>query len=138
LPLHPAVSALLDPPRPPAPPARTSFPGDPFAPSRPPPLPAAGAPEKALLGGIVGEYAAAERRAAETRAAEERRREEAHAANERRQQEEREKRLREQALKFLGGLDPYSNEGMWFTEFARRFPTPVAAAMEYLVAVKGL
>lgn len=80
---------------------------------------------------------AAEHRAAAARASEERRREEARAFAERRQQEEREQRLREQAAQFLKGLDPYSNEGMWFTEFARRFPTPLAAAMEYLVAVKG-
>ncbi|MCW6035111.1 hypothetical protein K4A83_02335 [Spirulina subsalsa FACHB-351] len=51
----------------------------------------------------------------------------------RRQQQE--KALKRQAEMWLKQLDPDSDEGLWFEEFAYHYPSKLAAAMDYLKAL---
>ncbi|WP_017303341.1 salt stress protein, Slr1339 family [Spirulina subsalsa] len=51
----------------------------------------------------------------------------------RRQQQE--KVLKRQAEMWLKQLDPHSDEGLWFEEFAYHYPSKLAAAMDYLNAL---
>ena len=72
---------------------------------------------------------------ARLRAAQEQRRQQEEAA---RRQAEVERALRGQAEQFLKQLDPYSVEGLWFNEFARKHPDRLTAALTYLREVKKL
>ncbi|NJN75236.1 MAG: hypothetical protein HC796_01990 [Synechococcaceae cyanobacterium RL_1_2] len=47
----------------------------------------------------------------------------------------RHKQLQRQAEQWLKNLDPYSDEGLWFTEFAYAYDTQLEAAIEYLDAL---
>ncbi|MBD2492853.1 salt stress protein, Slr1339 family [Nostoc sp. FACHB-280] len=40
--------------------------------------------------------------------------------------------LQKQAKEWLDKLDPFSPEGLWFEEFAKGYPSKLAAAVEYL------
>lgn len=46
--------------------------------------------------------------------------------------EQKQKALEQRAQTWLDELDPYSDEGLWFTEFAEYYPSPLDAAIEYL------
>lgn len=60
---------------------------------------------------------------------------EAIAAAEKRKQEQT-KYWHDKAHRWLKELDPLSNEGMWFTEFAEKYESPFAAALDYLMALE--
>jgi hypothetical protein len=47
-----------------------------------------------------------------------------------------EKHWRTKAAAWLQQLDPLSNEGLWFMEFAESYESPLSAAMEYLQALE--
>lgn len=57
------------------------------------------------------------------------------------QEEARKKQYRDALLSsakaFLVQLDPNSSEGQWFSDFAQGYGSPLEAALEYLVEVKG-
>lgn len=55
-------------------------------------------------------------------------------AEQRRQQQQ--KHAIAQAKKWLNQLQPYSEEGMWFEQFAESYPTRLDAAIDYLKALK--
>lgn len=58
----------------------------------------------------------------------------------RRQEAERrrkEKQIVQKAEEFLKNLDPYSDEGFWFEQFAQSYPSRLQAAIEYLQALEG-
>ena len=57
------------------------------------------------------------------------------AAEEKKKQQEQ-KRVREKAENWLKNLEPMSNEGLWFYEFAESYESPLAAAMDYLMALE--
>ena len=40
--------------------------------------------------------------------------------------------LKKEAEDWLGKLDPFSPEGLWFERFAEKYPSKIEAAMEYL------
>ncbi|MEM8641880.1 MAG: hypothetical protein AAGG51_24145 [Cyanobacteria bacterium P01_G01_bin.54] len=44
-------------------------------------------------------------------------------------------RLEQKAQQWLDALDPYSNEGLWFAEFAAHYPSELDAAVDYLTAL---
>lgn len=50
------------------------------------------------------------------------------------QQEQQQKKanLEKTARQWLKNLDPLSSEGLWFTDFARNFSSPLEAAIAYL------
>jgi hypothetical protein len=50
------------------------------------------------------------------------------------QQEQQQKKatLERTARQWLKNLDPLSGEGLWFTDFARNFSSPLEAAIAYL------
>jgi hypothetical protein len=50
------------------------------------------------------------------------------------QQEQQQKKanLEKTARQWLKNLDPLSGEGLWFTDFARNFSSPLEAAIAYL------
>ena len=48
------------------------------------------------------------------------------------QQQALQQRLTARAQAWLAKLDPLSTEGLWFTEFAKNYPSPLLAAMELL------
>ncbi len=56
-------------------------------------------------------------------------------AEQRRQQQQ--KQAIAQAKKWLNQLQPYSEEGMWFDQFAESYPSRLDAAIDYLKALKG-
>ena len=41
--------------------------------------------------------------------------------------------LRKQAEDWLGKLDPFSPEGLWFERFAEKYPSKLEAAVDYLL-----
>lgn len=45
---------------------------------------------------------------------------------------QKQKVLEQRAQAWLDELDPYSDEGLWFTEFAASYPSALVAAIEYL------
>ncbi|HIK37066.1 MAG: hypothetical protein NZ901_12365 [Geminocystis sp.] len=49
----------------------------------------------------------------------------------------KEKQLIQKAEEFLKNLDPYSDEGFWFEQFAQSYESRLQAAMEYLQAMEG-
>lgn len=51
------------------------------------------------------------------------------------QQKAKEKNRR--AIAWLKTLDPMSSEGLWFEEFAAKYPSKVAAAVDYLRSLSG-
>ena len=57
------------------------------------------------------------------------------AAEEKKKQEQR-KQIRQKAEQWLQNLDPISNEGMWFDEFAETYNSRLDAAMDYLMALE--
>lgn len=78
---------------------------------------------------LVRERAEAEQRALQEQAKQRQAEQQARA----RLEQER----RERASAWLAKLDRYSNEGMWFHEFAYRYPSLLDAALDYLDAVRG-
>ncbi len=48
------------------------------------------------------------------------------------QQQHQKANLERQAQEWLKNLDPLSGEGLWFTDFARNFSSPLEAAIAYL------
>ncbi len=46
------------------------------------------------------------------------------------------KQLTLQAELWLKNLDPYSDEGFWFEQFAHSYPSKLEAAIEYLKALQ--
>lgn len=46
--------------------------------------------------------------------------------------QQRRMRLEKKAHEWLEQLDPYSNEGIWFQDFAKHYPSQLAAAIDYL------
>ncbi|BFM39981.1 hypothetical protein [Synechocystis sp. LKSZ1] len=50
----------------------------------------------------------------------------------RQQQQAQQQQIMAQAQAWLEKLDPLSSEGLWFTEFAKKYPSPLLAAMELL------
>lgn len=44
--------------------------------------------------------------------------------------------LEKQAQKWLKALDPYSDEGFWFEQFAQNYPSKLEAAIAYLQAMQ--
>ena len=56
------------------------------------------------------------------------------AAEKKKQQAQ--KQNREKAENWLKELDPMSNEGLWFYDFAETYESPLAAAMDYLMALE--
>ncbi|NEO84114.1 MAG: hypothetical protein F6J87_07650 [Spirulina sp. SIO3F2] len=46
--------------------------------------------------------------------------------------EQKQKVIEQRAQVWLDELDPYSDEGLWFTEFAEDYPSALDAAIEYL------
>lgn len=57
------------------------------------------------------------------------------AAAEKKQQEQK-KYWQNKAETFLKELDPISNEGLWFMEFADSYQSPLEAAIDYLMALE--
>jgi hypothetical protein len=55
--------------------------------------------------------------------------------HEEQQRQRQEKALRTQAQKWLKNLNPHSDEGIWFDEFAYSYPSRLEAAMDYLQAL---
>jgi hypothetical protein len=47
-------------------------------------------------------------------------------------QKERRKGLEKQAQEWLKKIDPHSTEGLWFEEFAYKYPSKLDAAIDYL------
>ena len=47
-------------------------------------------------------------------------------------QQQKIKEIEAQAISWLKNLDPMSSEGLWFTDFAKKYPSKIAAAVEYL------
>lgn len=47
------------------------------------------------------------------------------------------KALKKQAEEWLKKLDPLSEEGLWFEEFAYKYPSKLEAAIDYLQALQG-
>ncbi len=57
----------------------------------------------------------------------------------RRQELEKQRRIKQltrQAEVWLKNLDPYSDEGFWFEQFANSYPSKLEAAIEYLKALQ--
>ena len=52
------------------------------------------------------------------------------------QKQKEEKLLIRKAETWLKNLDPYSDEGFWFEQFALSYPSKLAAAMDYLKALQ--
>jgi acyl-CoA reductase-like NAD-dependent aldehyde dehydrogenase len=52
------------------------------------------------------------------------------------EKQQRAKYWHNKATQWLKELDPISNEGLWFYEFAERCPAPLEAAMDYLMALE--
>lgn len=52
-----------------------------------------------------------------------------------RRRQERRKRLERMARQWLDNLDPLSEEGLWFEEFAYAYPSKLEAAIDYLEAL---
>lgn len=52
------------------------------------------------------------------------------------QKQQAQKRIRAKAENWLNNLDPMSNEGLWFYDFATGYESPLAAAMDYLMALE--
>ena len=52
--------------------------------------------------------------------------------------EQKQKVLEERAQAWLDELDPYSDEGLWFTEFAEYYPSALVAAIEYLRSLESI
>ncbi|OKH17485.1 salt stress protein, Slr1339 family [[Limnothrix rosea] IAM M-220] len=52
------------------------------------------------------------------------------------QKQAQQKRIRQKAEQWLQNLDPISNEGMWFYEFAETYESRLDAAMDYLMALE--
>ena len=48
------------------------------------------------------------------------------------QQQQKKANLEKTARQWLKNLDPLSGEGLWFTDFARNFSSPLEAAIAYL------
>ncbi len=48
------------------------------------------------------------------------------------QQQQKKANLERTARQWLKNLDPLSGEGLWFTDFARNFSSPLEAAIAYL------
>jgi hypothetical protein len=48
------------------------------------------------------------------------------------QQQQKKVNLERTARQWLKNLDPLSGEGLWFTDFARNFSSPLEAAIAYL------
>ncbi|GBF85708.1 salt stress protein, Slr1339 family [Aphanothece sacrum] len=61
--------------------------------------------------------------------------EEIRYAEQRRQQQK--KLLTRKAQQWLADLDIYSEEGLWFEEFARTYPSKLEAALDYLAIVEN-
>ncbi|AFY37979.1 hypothetical protein Lepto7376_1645 [[Leptolyngbya] sp. PCC 7376] len=57
-------------------------------------------------------------------------------AAEEKKKREQQKYFRDKAEQWLQALDPISNEGMWFYEFAEAYKSPLDAAMDYLMALE--
>ena len=55
--------------------------------------------------------------------------------HEEQQRQRQKKALRTQAQKWLKKLNPHSDEGIWFEEFAYSYPSRLEAAMDYLQAL---
>ena len=55
--------------------------------------------------------------------------------HEEQQRQRQEKALRTQAQKWLKNLNPHSDEGIWFEEFAYSYPSRLEAAIDYLQAL---
>lgn len=53
------------------------------------------------------------------------------------QRQRRREALRTKAEKWLKGLDPYSDEGFWFEQFASSYESRLEAAIDYLEALAG-
>lgn len=53
------------------------------------------------------------------------------------QKQQQNKRLTEQAKVWLEKLDPYSDEGFWFSQFAESYESRLAAAIDYLSALES-
>ena len=53
-----------------------------------------------------------------------------------RQQQQRQATLEKSAQAWLKKLDPHSDEGLWFTEFAYAYDSQLAAAIDYLKAMQ--
>lgn len=45
--------------------------------------------------------------------------------------------FKKQAEEWLKNLDPLSEEGLWFEEFAYKYPSKLEAAIDYLQALQG-
>lgn len=54
------------------------------------------------------------------------------------QEEANKKRREKQAQKWLRALDPLTTEGIWFTDFARNYPSVLEAAIDYLAALERI
>jgi len=52
------------------------------------------------------------------------------------EKQRRKKQLTRQAEIWLKNLDPYSDEGFWFEQFASSYPSKLEAAIEYLQALQ--
>lgn len=48
------------------------------------------------------------------------------------EQQQKKANLEKTARQWLKNLDPLSGEGLWFTDFARNFSSPLEAAIAYL------
>jgi hypothetical protein len=87
--------------------------------------------EYSLIAELKDEFAAAEK--------EERLQKEAQIQTEKLKQEqlqkERRKGLEKQAKEWLKQIDPHSTEGIWFEEFAYKYPSKLDAAIDYLQAI---
>ncbi|NJL83620.1 MAG: hypothetical protein HC890_12920 [Chloroflexaceae bacterium] len=53
-----------------------------------------------------------------------------------RQQQQRRASLSRQAQAWLQGLDPHSEEGLWFEEFSYAYESKLEAAIDYLEALR--
>jgi hypothetical protein len=85
-------------------------------------------PENSLLAELKSEFAQAEKE-------EQLRKEEQIKAEKLKQeqlQKERRQGLAKQAEKWLKQLDPHSQEGLWFEEFAYKYSSKLEAAIDYL------
>ncbi len=48
------------------------------------------------------------------------------------QQAKRQQAIAEKAQAWLDSIDPFSGEGLWFEAFAKKYPSRLAAAIEFL------
>lgn len=85
-----------------------------------------------LLAGVKADFEGRDRLEREERERAERER----AEEERRRREQQRQKIAKKAQEWLKQLDPYSDEGFWFGQFAEGYASRLEAAIDYLEALE--